>query len=65
MIAEYQDYFYYRWKNNKAHFLSSKSDEDIYAQLPSDVQRRIWSDFLLFEFLETYSRYFKQLKDMN
>jgi len=37
LVKSFDTYFEYRWKHNKSQMLDTKSDQDLYSELPSEV----------------------------
>jgi len=51
----------YRWQNDKNLAISTDADRAILSQLPLEIQRKIYSDFLFKKFLKSFDRFFSLL----
>lgn len=51
-------YFDYRWINDRNQAITEEEDVKILNELPTDVKRRVFSDFLHRKFLLKYKRFF-------
>ena len=58
MKDQIEKYFDYRWVNDKNQAVSNESDQQLIEQLPSHVQREIYSDFLFSIFLKSFRKFF-------
>lgn len=54
----------YRWSNHKNNAMTSSEDTAMLDQLPVEIQRRIYSDFLFKNFLKSFKKYFS-LRNMH
>ena len=54
-IVEHMNFI---WNNNRNMFLDSKSDRDLFIQLPSSCQLQLYTDFIFQEFLFKFRRLF-------
>jgi hypothetical protein len=53
-----EEFFDYKWMQDKNLAFSTKEDIDLLEQLPESVQVKIYSDFLFHRFLYKYKRFF-------
>lgn len=53
-----EDFFDYRWVNDRNQAISTQDDIDLISQLPLEIQRKIYSDFLFKNFLQSFRKYF-------
>jgi len=58
MKLKIEDYMDYRWSNDRNLAISTDEDKALISQLPLEIQRKIYSDFLFKEFLHSFKRYF-------
>ena len=56
---EIEDYFTYRWQNNRNQATTSISERAILDQLPDEVQDKLFSHFLFFSFTTTFAEMFR------
>ena len=54
-IAEHMNFI---WNNNRNMFLDTKSDRDLFNQLPCKCQLQLYTDFIFQEFLFKFRRFF-------
>ena len=59
-----EKYFAYKWVNDKNQAVSTEEDTKLIHQLPSQVQREIYSDFLFKDFLSNFAKFFDFPKDI-
>ena len=53
-----EQYFNYRWLNDKTLGLTSEQDSKILDQLPFQVTTRIFKNFLYFGFIQKFKMFF-------
>lgn len=53
-----EEYFDYRWINDKNQAVSNEEDIKLLEQLPTDVRRKIYSDFLFKTFIKNFKKFF-------
>jgi len=53
-----EEYFDYRWINDKNQAVSCETDIKLLEQLPTDVKRKIYSDFLFKTFIYNFKKFF-------
>uniref|UniRef100_A0A7S3FW38 Cyclic nucleotide-binding domain-containing protein n=1 Tax=Strombidium rassoulzadegani TaxID=1082188 RepID=A0A7S3FW38_9SPIT len=53
-----EEYFDYRWINDKNQAVSTEEDIKLLNQLPPSVQRKIYSDFLFEQFIKNFKKFF-------
>jgi hypothetical protein len=53
-----EEFFDHRWRNDKNQSISTDADRDMVEQLPIEIQRAIYTDFLFKGFLQKFRRYF-------
>lgn len=53
-----EEYFDYRWINDKNQAVSCETDIKLLEQLPTDVKRKIYSDFLFKTFIQNFKKFF-------
>jgi hypothetical protein len=53
-----EEFFDHRWSNDKNQAITSDADRDLVEQLPIEIQRAIYTDFLFKGFLQNFRRYF-------
>jgi hypothetical protein len=53
-----EEFFDHRWRNDKNQSISTDQDRDLVEQLPIEIQRAIYTDFLFKGFLQNFRRYF-------
>lgn len=53
-----EEYFDYRWINDKNQAVSTDEDQKLLDQLPTAVQRQIYSDFLFKKFIKHFRKFF-------
>jgi len=58
MKIRIEDFMDYRWSNNKNNAITSAEDNAIMDQLPLEIQRKVYSDFLFKNFLKNFKKYF-------
>lgn len=58
MKVRIEDFMEYRWSNNKNNAVTTDEDKAIMDQLPLEIQRKIYSDFLFQNFLKSFRSYF-------
>ena len=51
MKIRIEEYFDYRWRNDKNQSISTPEDKALVEQLPIEIQRKIYTDFLFMGFL--------------
>ena len=51
MKERIESFFDYRWNNNPNSAIHDQTDKDLLDQLPNDIQRKIYTDFLFMGFL--------------
>ena len=56
-------YFSYKWSNDKNTALAHEKDRAIFEQLPHDVQRKIYSDFIFRDFYNKHKKFFTIQRD--
>lgn len=56
--VQIENFFDYRWSNDKNQCISEESDKALLNQLPVDVRRMIYTDFLFMRFLNYFQRFF-------
>lgn len=60
-----EQYFDYRWVNNKNYYLTNDEDATFYEQLPDDVLDSIYLRFLFDKFMKVYTPIFEYKKNNN
>ena len=60
-----EQYFDYRWINNKNYYLTNDDFETFYGQLPDDVLDAIYLRFLFGKFMKVYTPIFEFKKNNN
>lgn len=58
MKEKIENFFDYRWNNNPNSAIHDQTDKDLLDQLPNDIQRKIYTDFLFMGFLQNFRKYF-------
>ena len=58
MVARFERYFQYFWKNNKNSAIQSEDDLALMSELPVSIQSNIYKDFLFQDFLELFKVHF-------
>lgn len=58
MKIRIEEYFDYRWRNDKNQSISTPGDKALVEQLPIEIQRKIYTDFLFSRFLQNFRHYF-------
>jgi len=53
-----KDYFSYRWKENRNFAVSTWNDELLYNQLPENIQRKLFFEYLYSDILDSYTDFF-------
>jgi hypothetical protein len=54
-----EKHFEYRWENNLLSAIQVEDTGNVYKQLPSDVQHKIFRSYLYGDFLRSYRRIFQ------
>lgn len=58
-MEEIEQYFTYRWKNDKNSAIQDQQDIDLLEQLPNHIQDKLLSYFLFKGFLNKFQGYFR------
>jgi len=53
-----EEYFDYRWVNDRNQAVSTEEDLKLFQELPSQVQRNIYSHFLFKNFIKNFEKFF-------
>jgi hypothetical protein len=53
-----ENFFDYRWSHDKNWCVSADADKALIDQLPVEVRRRIYTEFLFERFLNNFKRFF-------
>lgn len=53
-----EEYFDYKWENDKNQAFKEKQDMDMFSQLPADVQVEIYNKYLFKNFLTAFAKVF-------
>jgi hypothetical protein len=60
---EIQEYFDYRWHNDKNAAINDDSEVALLTQLPQDTQDKLLNGFLFRDFIRTFRLFFRMTKD--
>lgn len=63
MKEKIEEYFQYRWENDRNAAICMKSDLVLLAELPHDVQDRLLCSFLFSDFIQTFRSFFRLPKE--
>lgn len=58
LVASIQETMSFQWLNNRNNFLRDSKDLELFKQLPSELQTRIYTDFVFNEFIFKFRRFF-------
>lgn len=58
-----EEYFEFRWSNDRNAAISSKRDQQLLAELPHEVQDRLLCGYLFTDFLQTFRSFFSLKRD--
>ena len=59
MTNSFEKYFEYYWKNDKNYAMLQDEDVSILSELPTDIQAKVFRDFLFQDFLEMFNVHFE------
>ena len=59
-----EEYFDYRWRNDKNLAVSTDEDKDMFKELPLDVKVRLYSDFLFNSFIMQFKKFLEFPKEI-
>lgn len=62
---EIEEYFSYRWEYDRNQAIDDKEEQDMLEQLPSEVQNRIYNEFLFQKFVHQFVEIFRIPKQYN